>query len=111
MTDAERILEALTQRPRTAVDLADDLDIPRRSVYNYLKRMRDAGQIRVFSWHRECNKLMAIFTTKPGKDRSRPKPLGNLQAAARYREKNRARINLRRRESPLGLWHGLKSKI
>jgi len=111
MTDAERILEALTQRPRTSIELADDLDIPQRSVYNYLRRMRDAQQIRVYSWKRECNKTMAVFTTKPGEDRPRPKALGNLEAAARYREKNRARINLQRRESRIGLWHALKSKI
>ena len=99
-----KALELLTKYELTSSQLASRLKITRSTTRHHIKNLRESGQVRIVRWEKSGRQTVPVYAAGQGKDARKPDPQPRLIVRLRYNEKNRAKVRLTQRRTPVTPW-------
>jgi DNA-binding transcriptional ArsR family regulator len=99
-----KALELLTKYELTSSQLASRLQITKSTVRHHVKNLREAGQVRIVRWEKSGKQTVPVYGAGSGKDAPKPPPIDRIVLRYKYNERNRARVRLSQRKTPVTPW-------
>ena len=90
-TNRDRIVQRLTKRPHTRVQLQQALELCEAVVWRWVKLLHDARQIHVDEWCRPkgCRRYVPVYALGDGPDAPKPEGKTKAQEDRDYRARRR----------------------
>ena len=97
-------LELLKKYELTSSQLASRLQITKSTVRHHVKNLRESGQVRIVRWEKSGKQTVPVYAVGQGKDAAKPRPKPKFQSQREYNERNRAKVRLTQRKTPVTPW-------
>jgi hypothetical protein len=92
------ILRELEFGACSMVELVEAVKVSRRAVMQNVRFARDSKLIYIAEWSRTEGRPVPLYKLGSRKGAEKPQPLGNTLRVRGYRQRNRIRYNLERRQ-------------
>lgn len=97
-------MELLTKYELTTPQLASRLGTQKSTARWHVRKLREAGQVRIVRWEKSGRQTVPVYGASAGKDAPKPAPQDRIVVRYRYNTKHRAKVRLSQRKTAVTPW-------